>query len=95
MSLLIRLSTKGRTLVLERWLDISQPWVRVKVRVRYILLYSDPRTDRCIKVRRKMTTHNVNPSCFVFQDDNLRKLVQRIGTGDWKYIASFLPVGFL
>ncbi|XP_017305825.1 v-myb avian myeloblastosis viral oncogene homolog-like 2b [Ictalurus punctatus] len=41
---------------------------------------ADPKD--CGKVKVKWTQE---------EDDNLRKLVQRIGTGDWKYIASFLP----
>lgn len=30
--------------------------------------------------------------CFVLQDDKLKALVQKLGTSDWKSIASFIPV---
>lgn len=30
--------------------------------------------------------------CFVLQDDKLKALVQKLGTSDWKCIASFIPV---
>lgn len=30
--------------------------------------------------------------CFRSQDDKLKALVQKLGTNDWKYIASYIPV---
>lgn len=30
---------------------------------------------------------------FSLQDEKLKALVQKLGTTDWKYIASYIPVG--
>lgn len=30
-----------------------------------------------------------------FQDDKLKTLVQKVGSNDWKYIASYIPVGYI